>query len=123
MERIDALKQLAAKVEAGDKNYHPAKDFHFIYGGPKASFTWEGSTAGALDCDKAYHGSLDAAKALMEAVLPGWDVQIGTYDDETFEASVAPALEAKSYDRISHCMARAWLLAILRALIAMEEAK
>ncbi len=119
MERIDALKQLAAKVEAGEWSHDDSigcgNEIEILFGSALTGQMYRGW--------HAYHGSLDAAKALMEAVLPGWDVQIGTYDDETFEASVAPALEAKSYDRISHCMARAWLLAILRALISMEEAK
>lgn len=63
----------------------------------------------------AYNGSLDAAKALHEALLPGWDIQICTYEDDSFEASVAKPLCVKSFDSVNHYMARAWLLAILKA--------
>ena len=68
----------------------------------------------------AYYGSLDAAKALHEALLPGWDRQITTYDDDTFEASVSKPLEVKTYDGVSSCMARAWLIAILKAYRANQ---
>jgi len=61
------------------------------------------------------HGSLDAAKALHDALLPGWDIQIVTYEDDSFEASVSEPMSVKTYDGVSQFMARAWLLAILKA--------
>ena len=74
-------------------------------------------------CWKSFNGSLDAAKALHDAALPGWDMQINTYEDDSFEASVSQPLQVKTYDGVSPFMARAWLLAILRALAAIKEPK
>lgn len=65
---------------------------------------------------EAFSGSLDAAKALHEALLPGYDWIIGrTNDGLTVHANVGS--EAEAFD---DCPARAWLLAILDALIAKE---
>ena len=60
--------------------------------------------------------ALGAAKALHEAVLPEWDWVIGrTNGGLTIHANVGGQAEA-----FEDCHARAWLLAILRALHAME---
>jgi len=69
----------------------------------------------------AMNGSLDSALYLHEALLPGWDIQIVTYEDDTFEASVARPLKCKTFDGVATSMARAWLIAILEALIAEAE--
>lgn len=59
------------------------------------------------------NGSLDAAKALHEAVLPGWEYDIDSvsgvcvYPDDLDGAQIGIASDP----------ARAWLLAILEALI------
>lgn len=123
MNRIDALKELLAKVEAGTLRDEP-------YGGmPMLTQFHDGmkphSISGFSDgfAMGAYDGSLDAAKALHEAVLPGWVAkpEIGgqgcgrklwhcvledwiTGDEETGGPCGNPA--------------RAWLIAILKALIA-----
>lgn len=68
----------------------------------------------------AYNGSLDAAKALHEAMLPGWDLLITTYEDGLFEVSVSEPLVVKTYDGLSEIIARAWLIAIIRAVMAGE---
>jgi hypothetical protein len=77
------------------------------------------------EVDLAMNGSLDAALRLHEALLPGWTVdnmgqraggwrvQIGRFDGKT----PRPAPEAMVPDN----PARAWLLAILRALAKREE--
>jgi len=65
----------------------------------------------------AYVGSLDAAKALHEAVLPGW---IGNFGTDGF-AKVAKGGRVQTVmevARVDDNPARAWLIAILRALIA-----
>ena len=72
-------------------------------------------------CWKAFEGSLDAAKALHDAVLPGWDLQICTYEDDLFEVSVSLPFCVKTYDGLSEIIARAWLIALLRALIAQKK--
>lgn len=72
------------------------------------------------DEDPAYHmmaaqlGSLDAASALHEALLPGCAVTI-TMDDEEAVVSIHYPHFAGAALRTP---ARAWLLAILRALAA-----
>lgn len=69
----------------------------------------------------AFNGSLDAAKALHEALLPGWGWALDTL---SLSASVYEPdypgidLEARCYSAESADPARAWLLAILSALLA-----
>jgi hypothetical protein len=72
------------------------------------------------ECEGAFHSSLDAAKALHDALLPGWrlcgahqkykslrwSVSIDRFDDPS---KLITAMDSASF-------ARAWLLAILRAL-------
>jgi hypothetical protein len=77
------------------------------------------------DAMNAYLGSLDAAHALHKAVLPGWEwkrivhpgpiASVGVWEPPRF-AMGHTALENDANS------ARAWLLAILAALIAQEEA-
>jgi hypothetical protein len=75
---------------------------------------------------RAYDGSLDAAKALHEAVLPGAYWFIGHLDEPSlfYVATVAQGHFADSPSWRGYAMipARAWLLAILDALIAQEPA-
>lgn len=70
----------------------------------------------------AYHGSLDAAKALHDAVLPGYGYGIiGPMSDNTCRACCVPKVDnPPEYYGQSQSPARAWLLAILEALIAQE---
>jgi len=73
---------------------------------------------------KAYNGSLDAAKALHDAVLPlrsGWRIQTFIMDGRVHIRKgyrFSDLMHAKGYS--PHNPARAWLLAILEALIAQE---
>lgn len=68
-------------------------------------------------CWKAFNGSLDAAKALHDAVLPDllWDIWCGTDMNgrRYYGCNIATVDTAYHTDP-----ARAWLIAILRALIA-----
>lgn len=57
----------------------------------------------------AYCGSLDAAKALHDALLPGWDW--GVYADKSCWLGSMDI----DFSEKSTCPARAWLLAILKA--------
>lgn len=125
MTRIEALKELAAKVEAGSL---PEAVFHGFSGirGHWAYLTGLDGTQ-RRNVFLAYNGSLDAALALHEAVLPEWCWSV----DRLGQAIVwYPWVEG---DSIMHEAggndgagdwrlgpARAWLLAILRALIAQE---
>lgn len=81
----------------------------------------DGVNAGA-----AYHGSLNAAKALHEALLPGWTRDVDATAPEcgitvTLHKPYSPHSypdEEKTVSADLSSEARAWLLAILRALAA-----
>jgi len=111
-DRKQALIDLRDKVKAGE--CYP-KDILSV-------FPHYVGDCGQWAHDAYFHGSLDAAKALHEAVLPGFDAEVAfakpslvtiyqPFDDEWEEISRAE----------SENPARAWLLAILEALIAQEE--
>lgn len=69
----------------------------------------------------AYHGSLDAAKALHDALLPGWSWQHGLAvgGRGSYAATVWLAHENDSLWKVNFAVssnpARAWLIAILKA--------
>ena len=116
--RKDALIELRDKVKAGiDPN----------------------ESAAAMPCQRttdltylAFRGSLDAAKALHEAVLPGWAIsRLTDWPSVGASCEIWGTHEGKDGERWhhhtdgraradAHTLARAWLLAILEALIAQE---
>jgi len=117
--RLDALEECLAKVEAGTVDH--------------GSFMqeWRGSPSYSAGCGvnahKAYDGSLDAAKALHEAVL-GNPVNVnfsqwangdyvctlfGVLHDDAPKWAFVPKFESRATNP-----ARAWLIAILKALIS-----
>ena len=118
MTRKEALAELIAKVEAGGL-IQPFL-FQDLFNNQDAHENCAGEAYGA------YKGSLDAAKALHEAALPGWwwwtcisadtapDYEVILTRHDEFGETVS---EAHGY---SGNPARAWLLAILRALHSME---
>lgn len=73
----------------------------------------------AVIANGAYLGSLDAAKALHEALLPGWYWSLAEDDDYGFCCKV---FFKRLYNEYSIVASRAWLLAILRALEAEGKA-
>ena len=98
-----ALEALIAAVEAGTARY---ADFATTFAGY--------TILDNLTC--AYNGSLDAAAALHGALLPGWQFA-GGGDGASHEWHVGG--EGKKAARgDGPTLARAWLLAILRALAA-----
>lgn len=119
MTRLEALKELLAKVEAGCVTSANDTAELLDIGGLRHAYSTH-----APNTIKAYNGSLDAAKALHEAVLPdaavqltdmrpyrgsgGWLVSINWNSDKHQGANADPAC--------------AWLIAILKALIAQEQA-
>ncbi len=115
-DQLTALRELAKKVEAGEWVSSGDADDTWIAifdAGLRQHYAW---------IYGAWHGSLDAAKALHEAVLPGWDWDVCSWagaDIHPGEDQLADWVPGDNYDN----PARSWLLAILRALIAMEEAK
>jgi hypothetical protein len=62
----------------------------------------------------AFHGSLDAAKALHDALLPGWVTWDASHTYFGYEWSLTNGDDAV-YTCSKDTPARAWLLAILRA--------
>ncbi|MCA3277627.1 MAG: hypothetical protein ING26_19145 [Roseomonas sp.] len=60
----------------------------------------------------AFHGSLDAAKALHDALLPGWWAMLRHSTRPMVTVGDIDAVQEAQDDSLS----RAWLLAILRAL-------
>jgi len=75
------------------------------------------------DYHRAIHGSLDAAKALHEAVLLGWFYWKIHKDTLGSTAELRGLFGAEEKEaRAMHVdPARAWLIAILKALIAEEK--
>ena len=105
MTRLEALIELRDKVKAGiDPN----------------------EIAAAMPCQRttdltygAFRGSLDAAKALHEAVLPGWGAAMEAHGWAIVRHPTKRFFDCQA---TSETPARAWLLAILEALIAIERA-
>ena len=120
MTRKEALAELIAKAEAGE--LPQPRDFRAALEVPMQDMRY---TQMPNDARAAYGGSLDAAKALHEAVLPGWrwDVTVHAASVQDSKAKPNPRFPS-SWGLFDGCItdnpARAWLLAILRALHSME---
>lgn len=117
MSKVEALTALLAKVEAG------AAPEYGIFRESRSPTIWSGLHGDfRSDAWNAYNGSLDAAKALHEAVLPGWDwavfvdgrpgAQVSAPDDHIGKYKTFSSTE------MSCSPARAFLQTILAALIA-----
>ena len=99
------LERLAAAIEAGTIGQFRNLDSEFGHGN-------------GIHAKRAYNGSLDAAKALHDAVLPGWIYLIRS---QVVGVSSSDHDDPVWYNKIhTGTPARAWLLAIVRALIAKE---
>ena len=106
MTRLEALIELRDKVGSGDY-------WKFGYFGEVHS---ELSSYGG----DAFRGSLDAAMALHESLLPEWEVSI-YFDIGGAEVDLGgPGMRSESGK--AETPARAWLLAILEALIVTAPA-
>lgn len=105
----DALTRLADAVEAG-----AATDADFDATGSRAMYGKH------YYAKQAYNGSLDAAKALHEAVLPAMFWNMGHLDHPSlgYVCTVADGhfADSPSWRGFAATPARAWLLAIIRAL-------
>lgn len=118
MTKLEALTELAAKVEEGEEwpALYDGKGLYSLISSALGVWSWE-----VIECvTKSYKGSLDAALALHEAVLPGCQFHIAT--EANGEGFVAEIFDCKLDRFIAHACtdrtARAWLLAIIKALIA-----
>lgn len=70
------------------------------------------------DIARAYHGSLDAAKALHEALLPGW--RWTRHHDGEIEVWATGVLSRRWGRSDDKDPARAWLLAVLKAYRSLQ---
>jgi len=122
MTKLEALQNLLERVEAGKYKFNgwadqPLERKHMA------------------KVDDAFNGSLDAAKALHEAVLPGWrpSIELGGFDAFNRQRPADQWTAVLWYKNPSSILAlegplgknadpaRAWLIAILRALIATAD--
>jgi hypothetical protein len=114
MTRLEALKALKAKVEAGEYDHRAFRAVWPFSEGP------EDIGSHAIYAMKG--NSLDAAKALHEAVLPGWQYTVYSDSVEVTKTRREGDYEfINRHDGDADFPARAWLLAILSALIEQEE--
>lgn len=109
-----SLSKLINAVEAGTAR--PGK-----YGHPDVMFmeVWLPTVSGPQlwqYASEAYDGSLDAAKLLHDALLPGWGWEAGENATFVSIAQVWKSGRDKAHVATSETPARAWLLCILRAL-------
>jgi hypothetical protein len=109
MTRREALIDLRDKVKADKFNdaINAAESMWGTYASPSVYFT------------RSLRGSLDAAKALHDEVLPGWWWSLDNRMASVSDMSVGPWFNAA----IDNNPARSWLLAILEALLNKETHK
>jgi hypothetical protein len=118
MTHLEALIVLRDKVKAGTWQ-------HTDWPTVEKAF-WGNWNEAAAYFQSAYSGSLDAAKALHEAVLPGWGWHIrqDEKDGSCHAHTLYPNYRVSPGGHTTESNpARAWLLAILEALIAQETDK
>lgn len=104
MERKEALEALLEQVEASATKWS-ARQVFVAFGSHQQNRFYE-----------SYHGSLDAALALHEAVLPGWRVGFITRTNIQWRVNLSVSADMRVNTK-SENPARAWLVAILSALI------
>lgn len=111
MPKFESLKEILLKVEAGSALPHEVFN---IFDSPCQDMQF---SANAENAKMAYRGSLDAAQALHDAVLPGWEYG---YDGAIAWVKMPGLRTSYRYDDRNGYTARAWLIAILKALISQE---
>lgn len=106
MTQKQVLQDLLAKIEAGEAVVDDfVSAFQDGYAYPK----------NAHSAFMAYGGSLDAAKALHEAVVPDWAAQITTTGFVRMIHPTNPRLDQQARDGV---LSRAYLIGQIKALIA-----
>lgn len=122
--RKEALQALLDKIDAGDADQHDEGWMHL-----PCTRHDDGKMSSHMGrAWRAYHGSLDAALALHNAVLPGWRWWVAdalywsVMDDEAPRVTLANGIPGADLHVVSAhsetCPARAWLIAIIKALIS-----
>jgi hypothetical protein len=107
MTRLKALRDLKAKVEVGE---YDVRAFRAVW-----PFSEGHDDIGSHALYAMKDNSLDAALAMHEAVLTGWNATV-----QTAGACYVYGPRGE-HSASSSSPARAWLLAILSALISQEE--
>jgi hypothetical protein len=123
MRRLEALTSMKSKVEAGELS---AYDCGAFAGAWPDDMPYDGDKITLLTPLHAFEGSFDAAKALHEAVLPGWKWNLDSdhgADVNNRETEWTDKYKGAWIEKSGKAdtPARAWLLAILEALIEMEK--
>jgi hypothetical protein len=109
-DRKEALTELLAKVKAG-------------HGNDPSDYLCLMIVNDSIAARNAYNGDLNAAKSLHEAVLPDWRVThaFGIVSGEVAKFNLTHNEKPSTYvSAKSDTPARAWLIAILTALIEEE---
>lgn len=132
MTRLEALTALKEAVEAGEIGPDDSWKIHIAFG------EWVGDYRSVQIVNWIMGGGIEAegaARALHEAMLPGWALNhLDTWPGGDSNVEIIGTHEKRGGERWHRfedgkakadnlCPARAWLLAILAALIAQEEAK
>lgn len=115
MTKLEALRELLEKVEAGGIGHTGWETFRALASGQGVYSDRQAGTA-----RDAYFGSMDAALSLFDAVLPGWECG---FDSGAMTWVKKPGLRSSFRTHTKDNPARALLIAILKALISLEEGK
>jgi hypothetical protein len=127
-EGMTALQELLAKVEAGVKYETMGHTLLCQKAFPKPQ-DFDGSREAYANSNAQLavlawrNGSLNAAKALHEAVLPEWGRSVDATAPEMGIEVKLHSAESVSIGDHQPTEARAWLIAIIKAIIAQENAK
>ena len=123
MTRLHALIELRDKVQAGRELDGYTASYAFPDWKPLKK--WSLMDLLEWACDPSDIRAEGAAKALHEAVLPGWAWAVKTLATDACQVWLDSAygLRRIGYIGTAKDPARAWLLAILNALIAQEQGK
>lgn len=108
--QTEALDRLIEAVETGEWDFRADAPARQVFPYKSASADDLGLTARA-----AFEGSLDAAKALHEKLLPGWVITIERVNSGQWMAILRLEPRVGTVRADGGDGARAWLLAILRA--------
>jgi hypothetical protein len=108
MSKLEALRALHDAVKAG----RACPDFCPM---------WH-SDGHCMEAEAAFSGSIDAAHALHRAVLPGWVWNVVMDGCTVWRDYPENPMDGVQDEYCEGNPARAWLLAIISALIAQEEA-
>lgn len=112
----DALRKLIEAVEAGDLSA-TNNSLGVMYSELGNHWPWDSLNK----VNSAFRGSLDAAVALCEVLLPGWMPELRKWPDGLCVATIRPPY-APAHQAHGPTLARALLLAVLRAkLTEMED--